>query len=127
MVNLTSARIAVSGLLGLALTLQGLRATLQPVAQSSIYGVPISPTDKEAASFVSAMGARNLAFGLSIGGLLYRGHAPAVGVVMLSAVAIEVVDTWICWRSGGGEMTASAWSHAGALPVVGGLGWWLMG
>ncbi|MCJ1297678.1 hypothetical protein MMC08_000466 [Hypocenomyce scalaris] len=119
-----TAKTLTGYLLSLVLCAGSIRAILDPVAQSHVYGIPA--TSAAASAYVTAMGARTLAIGLAVGTFVYRGERRAAGTVLCLALVVGAVDTWATWRSVGG-WNAAVWSHVvgDGLFVVAGR--WLMG
>lgn len=99
----------------------GIRAVLDPAAQSAEYSIPLSPTNSD---YVRGMGGRNLAIGLSIGSLMFLGNKQGLRVTLLTGIVVGFVDIWCRISYAGREMDAAAWNHVVGDDLAEILGWW---
>ena len=92
----------LSGLIGIAIIILGLRFFTSPAAAARDYGVPGSAADGSALnSFLAAKGLRDIVSGLVTFALMANGIPHVLGEFLLIASLIAFGDAMIVSRSGG--------------------------
>jgi hypothetical protein len=108
--------IALAALLGIGLTLMGLRFLLAPEASATGFGVPASATG-DAGPYLSTKGIRDMASGLFIVALLAARQPYALGWLLLVATVIPLGDMAIVLSHHGSPAIAYG-MHGGAVLVL---------
>jgi hypothetical protein len=108
-----------AGVVGVAIVLIGVRFFAQPAIASASFGVPAAAGD----AYLSTKGVRDIASGLFIGLLIWRGQPGLLGWFMLLATLIPIVDGLIVLRHHGPRLVAFGvhWATAIFMLVSAGL------
>jgi hypothetical protein len=102
---------ALAALTGAFSLVLSARALIQPLPAAIGFGVAPMPG---LAPYMAIKGGRDLAVGLLLLSLLATRNASAVGIAMLAATAIPLVDGTIVLRTGGPRATAFGVHYATA-------------
>lgn len=112
---ITDVGYVLAALIGAFSLVLSARALLQPRPAAVGFGVAPMPG---LAPYMAIKGSRDLAVGAVILALLGAANAHALGVAMLAAAAIPVMDGAIVLRTGGPKATAFGVHHATAVIMI---------
>lgn len=121
--DVESIKTAGGYLVATLLTIAGLSTIVNPVLRSENFGVLARPDNRAVLAILSAMGARDLSLGMTIGTFMLKGNRKSAGLAMVIAVVTPVTDAWVVWVYNG--RLKEAWGHIFGAGFVGALGWWL--
>ena len=88
----------VAGAVGLLAVASGFQSLADPVGFSPNFGIRLNRESNGAAPFVSLLGSRNFAVGLSILAFVLQGQLREAGVVLLACSGTGVLDAWTLSR-----------------------------
>ena len=101
----------------------GLGTLIDPITRSHYFGATARPEDKGMLAFLRAMGARDLALGITSGMFMFKGDRMNAGLITLNALIIPTVDAWAAWNYSG--RMEDVWPHVIGAGVIGAAGVWM--
>lgn len=108
--------MALAALHAITLALIGVGALSAPAFASRQYG--IAAEDASARALVRAIGARDLALGIVLGGALIARAAGMVVIALLATALVAAVDFVVVARRGEPHARRALWLHGGGFVLL---------